>query len=211
MGAAVMTERYAVIDCETTGLSPEKDEIVEVGIWTPARGAVSLMVKHETIPKIITEITGITAAMTQAEGRSITEVLTDLIGYIGELVTTEERPSLGVSRPVTMFPTIIGHNFLAFDLPFLIHACDNHGLIWPHTRIVDTGGLYVAHQLGLVRAPGEHAERYAARGLISRPLTMRWSLAECCRVMGIDISDLRAHRATGDVLATQRLYERLTA
>lgn len=61
-------EPLAIIDTETTGLSPGEDRVVEVGVLRVERGAVvrrftSLIRQERPLPAVITNITGITDAM----------------------------------------------------------------------------------------------------------------------------------------------------
>lgn len=61
-------EPLAVIDTETTGLSPQDDRVIEVGVLRVERGVVvrrftSLIRGARPIPAVITNITGITDAM----------------------------------------------------------------------------------------------------------------------------------------------------
>ena len=105
-------EEYCVIDIETTGLSPDYDEIIELG---------AIKVKNENIvekydqlikPKyeldeFITELTGITDEMLN-DSPSIDEVLPDYLKFIGDSI-------------------VIGHN-VNFDVNFLYDTALTNGL-----------------------------------------------------------------------------------
>jgi len=76
--------RFAVIDFETTGLSPKLgDQVIEVGIVIISEGKIhstyqSLIKPHQDIPRFITDITGITNKMVANapnENQVINEVL----------------------------------------------------------------------------------------------------------------------------------------
>jgi DNA polymerase-3 subunit epsilon/ATP-dependent DNA helicase DinG len=91
------------LDIETTGLDPERDAILEIGIVVFRGDEVleewsSLIDPGRPIPNKITELTGITEDMVQDHGRSLSEGVRESQRLIG---TT----------------TIIGHN-VQFDLSF---------------------------------------------------------------------------------------------
>lgn len=94
---------YCVLDLETTGLSANYDDIIEIGILK-IRGDVitdkyqSLVNPGYEIPGYITELTGITNEML-ADQPSIENLIDDIIKFIGDDV-------------------IIGHN-TTFDLNFI--------------------------------------------------------------------------------------------
>jgi DNA polymerase-3 subunit epsilon len=86
---AHLPERFIVLDLETTGLAAGTHEIIEIGAIRVNRDSTN----HETyqalvkpkrrIPKKITEITGITQEMVNAEGVSLHEALADLAAFVG--------------------------------------------------------------------------------------------------------------------------------
>jgi len=91
------------LDIETTGVDPERDRILEIGI-VRFRGEQileewsSLVDPHMPIPPRITELTGITDAMVQREGIPLWKALGEAQRMIGDA-------------------PIIGHN-ISFDLGF---------------------------------------------------------------------------------------------
>lgn len=92
-----------VLDIETTGTSPEKDEIIEVGALKIEAGTVteefSMLIQIEgEIPIEIQKLTGITEQELQSQGRPLDEVLNKLFEFAGNRV-------------------IIGHNVM-FDYNF---------------------------------------------------------------------------------------------
>ncbi len=94
---------YIAVDLETTGLSPESDEIIEVGVVTFRDGAVldewsSLVNPHRAIPEFITSLTGINQEMVD-EAPSLSTLGTDLRELLDDIV-------------------LVGHN-IGFDLTFL--------------------------------------------------------------------------------------------
>lgn len=94
---------YTVIDIETTGLSPEYDEIIEIAAikvmdGTPSRTFSTLVKPSREIDDYITALTGITNDMVST-APDISKVLPDFIDFIGDDV-------------------LLGHN-INFDINFL--------------------------------------------------------------------------------------------
>lgn len=94
---------YVVIDIETTGLSPARDEIIEIGAVRVRGGKIadtfSALIKPERpISTFITSLTGISNAMV-ADAPPITEVLPRFFDFVGSDV-------------------VVGHN-VCFDIGFL--------------------------------------------------------------------------------------------
>jgi len=87
----VLPETFVVFDLETTGLKSETNEIIEVAAIRFKKGTnthdtiQSLVKPKRAVPKKITEITGITQAMVDSDGRSIDEVLDEFRNFVGEL------------------------------------------------------------------------------------------------------------------------------
>lgn len=96
-------DEYVVVDIETTGLSPEYCEIIEISAikyhCEKELGRFSTLVKpDDPIDSFITELTGITNEMVK-EAPPISEVILDFYRFIGE-------------------ETIVGYN-VSFDVNFL--------------------------------------------------------------------------------------------
>ena len=105
---------YVVIDLETTGLHPERDKIIEIGAvkWDGITETFynALVNIHETIPPVISGLTGITDDMLK-EGLDIQSALQDLRDFIGNNI-------------------LVGYN-LSFDMDFLntaLHKCGMQGI-----------------------------------------------------------------------------------
>ena len=105
--------RYIAVDLETSGLSPVKDKIIEIGASLYVDGEIkktfSSLVKPQLaeLPERITELTGITPAML-ADAPSEGEVMEQFLAF-----AEEEFP-------------LLGHNIL-FDYSFLKVAADRLG------------------------------------------------------------------------------------
>lgn len=86
-----LPERFVVFDLETTGLDPEKHEIIEFGAIRVNRDSVnhdtfqSLVKPSRKVPKKITELTGINQAMLDADGKPIEAALQDFLNFVGDL------------------------------------------------------------------------------------------------------------------------------
>jgi DNA polymerase-3 subunit epsilon len=101
--SAELPENYTVIDIETTGLSGHKCQIIEVAA-VRYRGHVEAgtyvsFAYAEYIPYFITNLTGIKQEM--VDGAPVESVVLDkLMDFIGD-------------------DTLIGHNIVRFDAPFI--------------------------------------------------------------------------------------------
>lgn len=123
-----MMETYVALDLETTGLSPEKDQILEIGALKVENGIVTdtyetLVQCPQGINMRIQELTGITdemAATGITEARAVQELLEFCRGYV-----------------------ILGHN-VPFDYGFVKAAALRCGIKY-HTQVIDT--LKIARKL----------------------------------------------------------------
>lgn len=96
--------RYVVLDIETTGTHPIKNEIIEIGAVYVEDGQVvkkfnELICPKESISEYITGITGITDEMV-ADAPSIEEIMPKFIEFCGDA-------------------PLIGHNIILFDYRML--------------------------------------------------------------------------------------------
>jgi DNA polymerase III subunit epsilon len=110
---SMLPQQFVVLDLETTGLDPIKHEIIEFGaikvnLGSDTHPTFQTFVKPERkVPKRITEITGITQAMVDAEGRPLAAALTEFMEFIQDL-------------PVVTFNA-------EFDMGFLQNAARRNG------------------------------------------------------------------------------------
>jgi len=114
---------YRVIDVKTTGLSPDRDDIIEMSAIRVIDGKETdrynaLVRRGDGAPARTTELTGITEEMLRDEGRELGEVLDEYLSFIGE-------------------GTLLAHN-AGFDLAFLNAACVRLGKPAIGNRSVDT-------------------------------------------------------------------------
>lgn len=118
--------QYAFLDLETTGLNPENDQILEVGIILTDQdltetGRYSWLIQAECVPKEISKLTGITNEMCQQDGLPLNDVIRKLF-------------SLMKNR------TVVIHN-ASFDLAFLSKASEKYGIEMEGFRTIDTIAL----------------------------------------------------------------------
>ncbi len=118
-------QKLIVIDLETTGLYPEKgDMIIEIGAVTIHDGSVLMEERFETfvdplvpIPLHITRITGITDDMVRGAPH-LQEALIRFLSFIRD------------------YP-LVAHN-APFDIGFLTHYLDKLGLAPMRNEVIDT-------------------------------------------------------------------------
>lgn len=97
-------DNYVVVDIETTGFSPNVNEIIEIGAIKVENNEISetyhsLIKINELLPENIINLTGITDEMLRNEGISIESAITEFNKFIGQNI-------------------IVGHN-VNFDINFL--------------------------------------------------------------------------------------------
>ncbi|WP_019536642.1 type I-E CRISPR-associated endoribonuclease Cas2e [Paenibacillus ginsengihumi] len=117
---------YVVIDVETTGLSPERDEMMEIGAVKVRERQVeatfqALLKINGRISPSASKLTGLTEEMLQAEGRRLEEVLPEFLAFIGDL------------------PVIAHHGY--FDYAFIRAACAKYGFPLITNQRTDTNSL----------------------------------------------------------------------
>ncbi len=122
---ALIATTFVVLDLETTGLSPDRDRITEVGAVRARAGEVLAELRTFVhpgvpIPPAVTAITGITDADV-AHAPDVTVVLPTVIDFLGDAV-------------------FVAHN-ARFDLGFLRAAAQRLGLPPLRPRVIDTAVL----------------------------------------------------------------------
>ena len=128
MGAVVQCPRgqtlddtFVVFDIETTGLSKDRDNIIEIGAVKVEKGAVlarfsTFVQPNMRIPEKITQLTGITDSMVE-NAPAIEAVLPDFLDFAGDAV-------------------LVAHN-AAFDMGFVTAAAKKWGKSLSNT-VLDT-------------------------------------------------------------------------
>lgn len=209
---AVFTQNFSVFDFETSGLHENLDHIIEIGLLevrSNSPGAPMSWVVNPNFPDafhVPTEIT-IRTGITDTE-----------ITYGAD--------------PRELFPSFIqrirwlpvwGHNIIRFDTLFIDEECKRMCTIPPPKGSwFDTAAVFKAYQLSLpdqkwtqeptILQQIEEYETFYDYGMmiLSKPIKgLYYNLPYACETLGVDTSDIRFHRAGGDVTATYRLREAL--
>lgn len=104
-------QRFCFVDIETTGAKPKNAQIIEIGAIAYEGGEITgrfeEFIYAESVPEIITEITGITSSMLR-HARGVKEVLQDFRVFLGNDV-------------------FVAHN-VGFDYSFISHALESCSL-----------------------------------------------------------------------------------
>ncbi len=206
-----MRNGYAVVDLEMTGYDYREDAIIEiaVGVSLPGQSFVTdrVLIKIDRpLPSKIVELTGITDRDLAVGGIDIN----DALGWFAE--RTSDLP-------------LVGHSILQADRPYLLEAAHQHKRAaeqgayptlhidaandLPAERFIDTAGLYKGYKLGEYQRLGESHQEYVQRVLDLRAHGIRIGLTAACEDLGISTSRVRVHRAMGDVVQNQKLFEKL--
>lgn len=116
-----LPETFVVFDLETTGLDAARHEIIEIAAIRYKKGTTthdtfqSLVKPKKRLPRKITDLTGITQEMLDADAPPLAEVLPQFNEFIGDL-------------PLVTFNA-------EFDMAFLEAAYANHGLPKPKNKV----------------------------------------------------------------------------
>lgn len=118
-----LVDDYVLVDIETTGLSPQRDEIIEIGAIKVKDNKIvdtysSLINIGKKIPYFITELTGITTEMITNEGKDKEEVLREFVDFAGDNI-------------------IVGHN-VNFDINFIYDKCEKYLNTYLSNDFIDT-------------------------------------------------------------------------
>lgn len=194
---------YVVIDLETTGLSPDFDEILELAAIRVRDGHIvasfDSLVSYDGfcgVDPFITELTGITTEMIESAPR-IEKVLPDYIRFIGSDI-------------------IIGHN-VNFDINFLYDSCINY-LSEPlrndfvdtmrlsrrlnpkerHHRLSDLVERYNIPQNGFHRALMDCETTFLAYNAISNEISEKYSNVEDFIKIAYGSYNAKTANITGD-------------
>ncbi|MDR2515226.1 MAG: type I-E CRISPR-associated endoribonuclease Cas2e [Christensenellaceae bacterium] len=140
---------YVVIDLETTGLLPNRDEIIEIAAIRVVDGVIqsqfeALLASSVRISRQIEELTGLTPAMLAEKGQKPEDVLPRFLVFLGK-------------------DCLVGHN-IRFDLTFLNAAFRKCGLVPLANKQVDT---YALARQKLYNLPGHKLGDLAAHYGIS--------------------------------------------
>ena len=199
------TDPYSVIDFETSGLSPELDHIIEIGLLEIRNNSPMAPISWVVNPNF-------------PEPFHVTEEITRLTGI------TETEISYGAD-PKELFPSFIerirwnkvwGHNLLRFDSLFIDEECKRTCTIPPPKETwFDTAAIFKAYRLTLPdqkwkQEPNvlDELEDYPnfyewGMYILSKPIKgLYYNLPFCCETLDINTSGTQFHRAGIDVAMT---------
>lgn len=198
---------YCVFDTETTGLDTDTCQVLELAVKKVENGiAVEtkewLVRPHEftEVSKQITEITGIDTAMIEKKGRIENAVWQEFKSFVGN-------------------SPLVGHNIYRYDIPVVnqrlramcAYTTDD---MLDHHNAIDTAAIFKGQKIReksfLPERLWEEAyAEYMMRVMDIKVYGLKFNLSHVCQELGIDVSDLKAHRAAADVEMTDRVYRKL--
>lgn len=192
-------------DLETTGFVAPECKILEIGAYIVRGDTVTkkhwVLQNNVEIPEKITEITGITKEIVEAEGRDPKDCLAEFL------------PLFKLAKKN------VTHNGIKFDIPFLVeYAADLMGYTpgqkiavydLLHGTAYDTAVHFKAKKMGRKPADRESYIGFARRIMGTPVKGLHFNLTLCAQEMGIDLDGIVAHRALADVEVTHRIYTKL--
>jgi DNA polymerase III epsilon subunit-like protein len=203
---------YLVLDIETSGLycSPppgdKPDVIVQLGYAAVNEGKLIASGGHYvkrpmgTMRPKASAVNGITDVMLAEVGKPPTEVFSSVLELINNYMDAG-----------CMF---MGHNFVAFDKPFMETEFGRHNLPleFPRNRSIDTGMIFKASQMGVM--PSEHEDLTTFFNRIRHERSrVRWKLTLAAEKFGLlekhnlNLDD--AHDAGFDCRLTHYFFEEM--
>lgn len=153
-------KEYIVLDIETTGLDPQKDRIIEIGMLKVEDDKIvdqfeKFIAIHQEVPEFIVQLTKITASYLNENGEDELYVLQQAIQFIG-------------NRP------IVCHN-IKFDLTFLQETAKRYQIVFPEVKRIDTLEIARKKMIGLPNYKlSTIAEKLNVKGSITHE-----SIADC--------------------------------
>jgi len=195
--------KYIIYDLETTGLSHEKDQPIEIGIIkiddaTKEIEEYDIFIKPaQPISDEIKNLTGLTNEMLEEKGVDISLAMPALFQAMG--IRTD-----GYDEDVI----IIGHNIIGFDNLFLRRYAEEMGYKMPEAKhYFDTAGEFRAMLLGEQKHVEEIDHDFHKRVLSLFAKGVRYNLTAACKHYGVEMPDA-AHRANHDCRYTLRVFEK---
>lgn len=194
-----------VWDLETTGFVAPECKILEIGAFLVRNGEVEkkhwVFQNNCEIPEKITEITGITKDIIDAEG-------TDPRTNLSEFLPLFKRAKQNCT-----------HNGLRFDIPFLLtYSADLFKYSddeWQELKDLlentayDTAVHFKGAKLDMGQMDHESYLEFGKRVMDTRAYGVKYSLGLCAEEMKIDVTNIVAHRALADVHVTYELFKKI--
>lgn len=214
-----LPDDYLVIDCETTGLSPKTDLIVQLG-WCETKNRK--VVDNGGVILDWTCCSQVDSGWLSDKLESTRDVMFKLgndYQWTMDVLSTGEPPIEALASLLVRLEdqdniAVLTHNGWRFDAPMI----ENHfrrflfsDYTFPHDSFYDTGVVEKGHQLGLLPKPGESNRDFSLR-IMNRPAKVKWSLSNhCVPKYNLDVkhnlSMSNAHTAPHDTLVTHYLFE----
>lgn len=191
-------EDYAVYDLETSGLDPDADRILEVGLLIVREREATLRAGWIINPHY------------PFSNFEISPEITTITGLTHSEVSFGKKPEAVLKQVLRLLNTltIFTHNGINFDHKFIVSECDRCGLIPPSLdRYVDTAAIFKAWKLERLDEVRRPFYEFANDILSTRVHGLKFNLLHCCNEFNIGTNDITAHRARGDVVMTYRLIE----
>lgn len=110
-------QNIVVIDIETTGLNPDKNEIISIAAIKDNKSFYKLVKCQQNIPDMITQLTKIDNNLLDNKGIELKEAISDFIKFVGDA-------------------NIVGYNS-KFDISFLVRACQSCDLPIIKNKTID--------------------------------------------------------------------------
>lgn len=194
-------------DLETTGFVAPACRILEVGAIIITGETIEkkqwVFQNNCEIPEKITELTGITKEIIDAEGRDQKECLAEFLPLF-------KRTKKNIT-----------HNGIKFDIPFLVaYSADVMAYTPDQAKAIiallyetafDTAVHFKAKKLSMLQTGEETFLQFATRVMNVRALGVKYSLGLCAEESKIDMTDVVAHRAMADVETTYKLFQTISA
>ena len=191
-----------VWDLETTGSVAPECKILEIGCFIVRGDLIEekhWVLKNDVfIPAKITELTGITQEIIDAEGRDPKECLMEFMPLFKRC-----------KKNVT-------HNGLRFDIVFLTDFASHVLGFTPEQKAevkklirstaFDTAVHFKASKVGMKQLENEPHHIFGDRVMSVRAF-VKYNLGLCCDESGIDRSKVTQHRAMADVFLTHEIYK----
>jgi len=190
-------QSYLVFDFETTGLNPDADRIIQVGLCVVTEGTAVdrfdwLVNQDVEVPQEATRIHGIS---------------TDDIRFRG---IAPRDSAVRILDAMKRAPTCIGHNIHRFDVRFLLAESRRLGIQAPDCEhFIDTAAIFKGRKLGMSRNPTESPKAYADRVFSVRAPGLKYSVPTCLAELGIGSGTAQLHNASHDAYLTHLIFEAL--
>lgn len=190
---------YLVYDFETTGL--EKDcQVLEIGARFVQDNKIWLnktwLIKSPTpVPPFITELTGITDELLATEG-------------VDEGKAFREFASVAVRAEA-----LVGHNIIRYDNPILQRMAEKYRVAAhfekPMAACIDTAAFFKAQEMGEEHLWNESLKHFQER-IMDTKSHVKFNLALAHEKLGFSNEGIVAHRASGDIEMTYRIFLKMT-